>query len=266
MSIGRLAKTIAKSDDILDMMGYALKYIVGLTTPSMWDENDADKLYSEQTYPFDSFNGRDNPRFKYVMKFPYWMYYMLQSCTTTNIYEVPAVSEDKTVISSNGQAGWNEMDFSITKTKLFGFDISYIGKLMGNVGVNFLPFWDASSARRTNGDDITIKFDLFNDTLDGALMNFIFVNTIAPNNKWVQYNILSHSSSLYDVKIEGLNRLFACSGNINVTYGGVLRDPSYEFIYRLCTKHLNNAMNANFSKDIVLNKLIKIPDVYHVSM
>lgn len=46
MSIGRLAKTIAKSDDILDMMGYALKYIAGLTTPSMWDENDADKLYS----------------------------------------------------------------------------------------------------------------------------------------------------------------------------------------------------------------------------
>ena len=102
MGIGRLAKTIAKSDDILDMMGYALKYIAGLTTPSMWVESDADQLDSEQTYPFDSFNNRDDPRFKYVMKFPYWMYYMLQSCTTTNIYEVPAVSEDKTIISSKG--------------------------------------------------------------------------------------------------------------------------------------------------------------------
>jgi len=112
---------------------------------------------------------------------------------------------------------------------------------------------------------VNVKFDLFNDTLEGALTNFIFVNTIAPNNKWVQYHILSHSSSLYDIKIEGINRLFACTGNVDVTYNGVLRDPPMSFLNEL-KKHLNKSMSDKFFENIVDNKLIKIPDVYTVSI
>lgn len=36
------------------------------------------------------------------------------------------------------------------------------------------------------------------------MYNFIFVNTIVPNNMWLQYHMLAHSQCLYDVKIEGV--------------------------------------------------------------
>jgi hypothetical protein len=61
--------------------------------------------------------------------------------------------------------------------------------MLGNIGVNYMPWWDAPSGARTAMPDIEITFDLFNDTAAAALMNFIFVNTIVPNNMWVQYNM-----------------------------------------------------------------------------
>ena len=71
---------------------------------------------------------------------------------------------------------------------------------------------------------------------------------------------------MYDIKIEGINRLFACSGDINVTYQGVLRDPSKKFIEDLVKLHANKNMSNAFLQNILTNKLIKIPDVYTVSM
>ncbi len=69
------------------------------------------------------------------------------------------------------------------------------------------------------------------------------------------------------MKIEGLNRLYACAGDINVTYDGILRDPPNYFIDTLVKKHANPNMNTgSFFDNIVKNKLIKIPDVYHVSL
>lgn len=93
------------------------------------------------------------------------------------------------------------------------------------------------------------------------------MNTLVPNNKWVQYNMFQHSSSLYDVKIEGLNRLFACAGDFKVTYEGVLRDPTKEWLNELVSKHANSCMDTEkFKKNVIENKLIKIPDVYRVQM
>ena len=79
--------------------------------------------------------------------------------------------------------------------------------------------------------------------------------------------MFQHSSNLYDVKIEGINRLFACAGDFTVTYDGVLRDPPEEFVWQLTQKHANQCMNKGELYDKILKqKLIKIPDVYHVTM
>jgi len=160
--IMKLGKTIAKSGEMMSMIEYALKYICGMTEPSMWnDPLGKDSSYEkERRYPFSSYdlgrleaNGISKDHLNYVMKFPYWMYYLLQTCTTTNIYDIPAISDDKKIISSNGQAGWSENgDLDIFGKKIFGIDTGIVGKLIGHVGVNFLPFWDASSARHAGGD------------------------------------------------------------------------------------------------------------------
>ena len=48
-----------------------------------------------------------------------------------------------------------------------------------------MPWWNAENGSKTQEPEIEIKFDLFNDSAEAAMMNFIFVNTIVPNNKWV---------------------------------------------------------------------------------
>jgi hypothetical protein len=44
-----------------------------------------------------------------------------------------------------------------------------------------------------------IKFNLFNDTLDKASINYMFVNTLIQGNTPVQYGLFSQAPSLYDI-------------------------------------------------------------------
>jgi len=123
---------------------------------------------------------------------------------------------------------------------------------------------------------VQIKLDLFNDTAEAAMMNFIFVNTIVPNNLWIQYGMFQHSSHLYDIKIEGYNRLFACAGTFNVKSKGVLRNPPPGWVDTLCAKYGNGGRGGKDSGGdikvkelaaaIKANNLIKIPDIYEVEM
>ena len=61
--------------------------------------------------------------------------------------------------------------------------------LLGNIGINYMPWWNAETGTNTTEPVINIKFDLFNDSFDAAMANFIFVNTIVPNNRWLQYGV-----------------------------------------------------------------------------
>lgn len=213
---------------------------------------------------------------RYVVNFPYTMYYNLQSCVTTNIYEVPGTESNKRIGTADGSAGWGSGDDFMSSG---GFRVSnLLGKIpvlgdlanmiLGNVGINYTPWWNAKAG--TDGSKepgIEIKFDLFNDSAQAAMINFIFVNTIIPNNKWVQYNMFQHSSNLFDVKIEGVNRLFACSGNFSVTYDGILRNPPLQWVKDLCSLHCNKSFDSEKLQQAILSqKLIKIPDVYHVTL
>lgn len=174
---------------------------------------------------------------------------------TTNIYEIPAPTESKAIASSSGQDGWTNggsdlmsaggfrVSDALSKIPLVG---SIANMILGNIGVNYMPWWNASNGTNTKEPEVTIKFDLFNDNFEAAMMNFIFVNTLIPNNKWVQYNMFQHSSNIYDVKIEGINRLYACAGNFNVTYDGVLRDPPRRWLDTLVRTYANENMSDSF--------------------
>lgn len=253
---------------------YSLKYMIGNTKPDFFKDLDI-----SDAMPFSSYNnnifspgGNTSPGY-YIMTFPYMLYYRLQSCVTTNIYEIPGVQASKTILHSEGEAGWTNGGDMLSDG---GFRISdMLGKIpgigqianmvLGNIGINYMPWWNASAGAKTKMPQIEITFDLFNDTSDAALMNFIFVNTLIPNNMWVQYNMFQHSSSIYDVKIEGINRLYACAGNFDVTYEGVLRDPPIDWYWKL-RPYFNKNMSDAFEENIKNNKLIKIPDIYRVKM
>ena len=252
---------------------YSLKYMVGVTNPDFFDD-----LNLSDAMPFSSYNdifspsGKTSPGF-YIMTFPYTLYYRLQSCVTTNIYEIPGVQASKTILHSEGEAGWTSGGDMLSEGGLRISDmlgkIPGIGQIanmvLGNIGINYMPWWNASAGAKTKMPQIEITFDLFNDTANAALMNFIFVNTLIPNNMWVQYNMFQHSSSVYDVKIEGINRLYACAGNFDVTYEGVLRDPPVNW-YQKLKPYFNKNMSPTFEANIKNNKLIKIPDIYRVKM
>ena len=199
-----------------------------------------------------------------ILNFPYSMYYRFMTTTTTNIYELPYISSGNQMIESDGAAGWGagKVDIPLDGEGLLG---SIAKTLFGNIRVNYISPWDAAEGHATMGDKITVEVDLFNDNIEKAINNFIFVNTIIPNNRWFQYNFFQNPSSLYDIKIEGCNRLFACTGQFAVSYKGILRDPPYTFVSRLSLKNKNTRYTFNIMQ-LLENKVVKIPDIYHVKM
>lgn len=213
---------------------------------------------------------------KAVLDFPYTLYYRMQSCTTTNIYELPFAG--KNMYSSTGSKGWgnsNGISFEdpTSKIPVVGNLLkNVIGKLgfggldvFQNIRISMMPWWDSKSGSQAS-PKIEVKFDLFNDTADAAMINFILVNTLVPNNKNIQYGLMQHSSCLYDIKLEGFNRLFACTGDFTVNYKGVLRDPPPDWISKLVEKHCNTHLKFSGTDIIKTAKLIKIPDIYEVTL
>lgn len=126
--------------------------------------------------------GGDGKYFDYVIKIPYILYYKMLSSTTTNIYEIPY--SGTMMYESDGKDGWASKHlldgFGATGLANMGGLTSYIGK---NVKVNTTPTWDGAS--NSEGIKVETEFTLFNDSLDGAIKNFIFVNTLIPGNMWM---------------------------------------------------------------------------------
>lgn len=172
-----------------------------------------------------------------ALKIPYMLYYGLQSTTTTNIYEVPFVNEPKLLYTSAGSAGWGDSAGFISH--ILDSAKSILGSIIPNIGISMTPWWNTSSGQGTFEDEVVVNFDLYNDGKEQAMKNFIFVNTIIPNNKWLQYGLIQHSPCLYDVKVEGIKRMYACTGDFKVTYSGVLRKMPKKFISDLVNQYIN---------------------------
>ena len=222
---------------------------------------DMDNLLGNSDDSFGNFSKHDSSYQNYVLKFPYMMYYLFLSSTTTNIYELPY--SGKSIMSSDGSQGWNKngIDSLVSEGKNGGLVsklLNFVGK---NIRLNTTPTWSPADGQ---GLDVEFEVDLFNDRMDTAINNFILVNTLIPNNMWMQYHIYQHSPSVYDVKIEGLNRLYMCAGKFDCEGLGVLRNPPEEFF-----NELENCMNPNFdiqARYLFQDRLVKIPDIYRLKL
>lgn len=264
----KIPETNGIMSKIMGITKYVAGYITGGTNPDFYTEMTNLKEMQMPGYIEKwgkNKKGVEEPLDKtlsYILQFPFLMYYRLQSCLTVNIYEVPGLNQDKSLYDSDGTGGWGDAGWRLT----FG-NIPFVSKMLegifGNIGTHFTPWWDAKEGTKVAEPQINIKLDLFNDTNEAAMINFIFVNTIVPNNKWIQYNMFQHSSSLYDIKLEGYNRLFACTGKFSVKADGVMRTPPDDWLKSLCSKHAQNGITPEYLKS---NNIIKIPDVYHVDM
>ena len=217
-----------------------------------------DGLLGNSTDSFKNFEKHDGSLQNYVLKFPYLMYYLFLSSTTTNIYELPY--SGKSILSSDGSQGWNKNGinslFTEGKTGLAGKLLNFVGK---NIRLNTTPTWSPAEGQ---GLSIDFEVDLFNDRLDTTISNFILINTLIPNNMWIQYHIFQHSPSVYDVKIEGINRLYMCAGKFDCEGLGVLRNPSAKFFDEI-KKYQNPNFDAGYMK---WSRLIRIPDIYRLKL
>lgn len=220
---------------------------------SIWKDL-ADKLNSEGFYTtifgskVDKYTKRyrNSPEFNKVIRFPFAVYYKLLSCVTTNMYEVPIHPDVIIQANSEGFQGAEPYAVSFPGQGLIG-SIPIIGKvisrIMSSISINTSPVWDPSKTSNT-GPTINCKFKLFNDNVDSAIYNFIFVNTIAANNMWYNYSIFKRAPALYDIKINGVYRYFMCTANVLVKPAGPMRKVPIALIKKLFSQY-NSLKDSN---------------------
>lgn len=210
----------------------------------------------------------DSSRNNLAINIVHMLYYNIVGSVTTNIYTIPNTTSH--YLESDGKHGWpiapGTGDLSVKDAQ------TWMGKLFnwlgGNVKIVTEPIWNASYDSSSTKIDIDIN--LFNDTYEHAINNFLFVNTIIPSNMPLQYGIWSMPPSAYDIKIEGGNRLYMCKGAFTCNNKGVLRIPPKAFFKELIEKHLNNK-NTNSPKkltveNLITDRIINIPDVYELKL
>lgn len=219
------------------VMSHAFDYLTGGVNPNIY--TDMGIKSPRSSYRFVGSKGPD----LLVLDFPYLLYYRLISCVTTNIYELPCVQTSKQLYSSDGSQGWPGAGFELLGKDSFLSKIPLIGGMLenvtSNIRISYMPQWVSADGNKTPHPSVEVKFSLFNDTKEAAMQNFVFANTLVGGNKWIQYGMFQHSPNLYDIKIEGYDRLFACTGKFSVNYNGVLRDPSDAFIDELVGRYGN---------------------------
>lgn len=235
------------------------KNVMGALEPTLKDIDDSSSKHMA---------GSDDHTL-YVIKMPFFFYYTFLSSTTTNVYEFPCKVDGDLLYSSDGTKGWGSTAFDLQVVQDAAHSINgIVGKvadaLLGNIRMLYLAPWNAMEGWQTNEEDITIKVNLFNDTLEAAVANFICVNTLIGNNKYVQYGIFQSGPCLYDVQVEGSIRMFACTGKFKVNSKGLLRDPSKQFFDMLYFKK-GTHLKAT-PKQLITSRKIKIPDVYELTM
>lgn len=173
-------------------MEFMWKWIIGSIDPNLLKEL-GDKIGEEAPLPGYG-SAKASGHGLYVLKIPAMLYCGIQDCTTTNLYELPAMLKDNKLLESNGTAGWGGSGSGTARfggfSKLLGD--GHIGKivnsLLGNIGMHYMPYWNAESGSSGDGETVSIEVDLVNDSPTTAMANFIFVNTIVPNNRWIQYH------------------------------------------------------------------------------
>ena len=194
-----------------------------------------------------------------LIDFAYMLYYRLLDTTTTNNYILPFNSQE--LLKGNGNVGWDDNSFGGGTLGHLGFLGDFLSK---GINLTVTPIW--YGMKGSEGYTLDFTVNLFNDSIDSAVNNYIFINTIIPQNLPTHYCIFQQPPSVYDLKIEGFNRLFMCSGKFDCNYKGVLRSPSSTFIKKLKTYVNTEVLPETYVDTMIKKNQIKIPDIYELHL
>jgi len=129
---------------------------------------------------------KDDKTYLSIVKVPHILYYQMISSLSLNIFELPFSGEF--VREANGHGGWNIgkglKGIGGAGSGLFSKFISFFGD---NIKVSMTPTWDGAADEE--GTTIEFTVNLFNDSVDAACVNFVFVNTLLPGMMFTQYHI-----------------------------------------------------------------------------
>ena len=240
-----------KTNGINDIVEKQIKELANENASEIFQRN------GSSTFPLEV----EEPDSNSVIKIPFFMYYCILTAYNTGFYTIPY--DGNLVDQSNGSAGWGGngdmgLEFGSSSSGILGTIFKYA---LGNLRFNLQPQWNPGGD--TKFPQIVVTFNLFNDTVEAASNNFRFVNNIVAKNKYLQYNFFQQNPAAYDIKIGGLQRFYMCSANIKVESKGVLRLPSEDVIKDI-KKYAKNY--KEFLDDKNTNEIIRIPDVYHITM
>lgn len=226
-----------------------------------------------------------------VIDIPYNLYFNIVGSTTNAKYIIP-VEFPANIYNSDGSYGWSNNDLkaplqSLSRTFSKGKSsfakntsnnsseknagenmLTTVASTIGSYAFNkiaeklnfkTMPMFDPSNDKGKDNETITVNFDLVNDTIEKAAQNYSFIQTLIANNKWVQTFVFSNPSNLYDVKIPGGYRLFACTADINVSYKGAvkkIKTVAEEFKKRFAIFGDETRIPEAYSVKIVFKSLI----------
>ena len=159
-----------------------------------------------------------------VVDIPYILYCGLRKKLYGNTYIFPYIVNNSTIINqASNQSEWGKNDGSIIGQIMNGIQnaINMIGGITAGVmgsqaqSANLFP----APTWKLNGDDkVSFSFDLIliNDHIVRARNNYICVNTIINNNRYIQKAILAFPGALYELWLPTGQRHLMCTGDFKL--------------------------------------------------
>lgn len=151
----------------------------------------------------------------YYRQMPEMFAFKIPSTTVNNVYQLPLTNVDR-LVSVNGDFGWTG-DGLLSKMLNFA---------KGFINIPFQPFFIPTERGSGNYPSITVRFPLFNDTLEHAMDNYRFVHTIIPWNMWVQWGMYTMPPVIYEVRPTCGMKLKWCTATMNLSFHGAMREVS----------------------------------------
>lgn len=133
----------------------------------------------------DKPGGKDDAEFLGTFKLPYIMYKHALHYVTLNTYEFPYFGNNYMV--GGGKHGWADSTFAGGFGKMFGSGFEELAKSF-NINITTRPMFNMEG----NGEPypaVEFELNLFNYNLQALVHNFLLVNTLVPNNMWIQRGI-----------------------------------------------------------------------------
>lgn len=220
-----------------------------------------------------------------VITIPYILYMELRKRVYGNTYVFPYIVDGNTAINqSSNDSEWGNgedagMGIGQMVKNIINSGVNAIGGLaMGLTGSQARPtnLFPAPTWKGPGSEKVSFQFDiiLVNDNFITARNNYMCVNTIIHNNRWMQKSILAFPGALYELWLPTGQRHLMCTGDFRLFPVGLNRTPPMGFFEGIPQSGATFTIGANIdeSENIVPpsksfhNESEVIPDAYKLQM